>query len=409
MFNRNRAYIAAAVLLIIITSIVTFTGTYILLGLNKRYFIPGIELGTNVSAAQVRKFNNVRKLLKDFYYKEADDNVLVEGAIEGMARSLDDPYTVYFTKEQMQEFKEKASGSFTGIGVYISVDPADHLITVISPIKGAPAEQVGILPGDKIVKVDNKDVTGEADEDKVVNMIRGIEGTKVKITVYRPSSNEFLDFDIVRQIIRIENVESEIIEGNIGYIKIIQFVEGVSADFVEQLNNLTKTGIAGIIIDVRDNPGGIYQEVVAVCDALLPEGVIVYTEDRYGNKQYEYSDAKHIERPIVVLVNGYSASASEILAGALKDHKKAVIVGKKTFGKGLVQNLIDLEDSSGLKLTVSRYFTPAGVCIQGEGIKPNVEVDLSKQDAEKSVHQVERQNDTQFLRAVELLQPHTIQ
>lgn len=402
MFRKDSGTKISIIAIIIITAVITSSATYLFINYEKE-LLPHLKFGADVSTVQISNFNKVRGLLKSMYYQDVSDDTLVEGAIAGMAKSVGDPYTVYFTKEQMQDFKEKAIGSFTGIGVYISVDPKDNLITVISPIKGAPAEKVGILPGDKIIKVDNKDITAEEDEDKVVSMIKGLEGTNVKITVYRPSENQFIDFDIIREKIRIENIESEILEDDIGYIKISQFIEGIALDFITHFDKVSRAGAKGIIIDVRDNAGGVYHEVVAICDLLLPRGIIVYTEDKNGNKEYETSDERSINQPIAVLINEYSASASEILAGAIKDHDRGVIVGNTTFGKGLVQNLIELEDGAGLKLTVSRYFTPSGVCIQGTGIEPNVEINLRDEDEGKAIHQIDRENDTQLMKAIEIL------
>lgn len=400
---KNRYLLIAMIGLVVITAAVTFVGTYAFMNFERTYLKPEIELGEGVSASKIVKFNEARKLLKNNFYRDVDDNTLIEGAIDGMARSLEDPYTVYFSEQQMKDFLEKSRGTYSGIGVYISVDPKDMLITVIAPIEGTPAERAGLLPGDKVVKVDDKDVTGERDEDKVISMIKGIEGTEVKITIYRPSTNQFLDYDMVREKIDIKNIRSEIIDDSIGYIKIVFFDENTATEFATELAKLVKSGIKGLIIDLRDNPGGIYGEVVRICDRILPDGVIVYTEDRNGKRDYEYSDKTALDLPIAVIVNEYSASASEILAGSLKDHKKAVVVGKKTFGKGLVQDIFPLFDGAGLKVTVSRYFTPSGNSIQGVGVQPDVEVDLPETEKNKPVSQVKRENDTQLTKAVEIL------
>lgn len=400
---KNRYLLIAMIGLVVITAAVTFAGTYAFMNFERTYLKPEIELGEGVSASKIVKFNEARKLLKNNFFRDVDDNTLIEGAIDGMARSLEDPYTVYFSEQQMKDFLEKSRGTYSGIGIYISVDPKDMLITVIAPIEGTPAERAGLLPGDKVVKVDDKDVTGERDEDKVINMIKGIEGTRVKITVYRPSTNKFLDYDMARAKIDIKNIRSEIIDGNIGYIKLVFFDENTATEFATELAKLVKDGIKGLIIDLRDNPGGIYGEVVRICDRILPEGVIVYTEDRSGKREYEYSDKAALDLPIAVIVNEYSASASEILAGALKDHKKAAVIGKKTFGKGLVQDIFPMQDGAGLKVTVSEYFTPSGTSIQGVGVQPDIEVALPEQEENKSVSQITRENDTQLTKAVEIL------
>lgn len=357
----------------------------------------------NVDSVNINKFNEVKNLLDTYYYKKVDQNDMLEGAIAGMANSLNDPYTVYFTKEQMKEFNEKTQGSYVGIGVSIYMDN-DGILTVIEAFEDSPAKEVGILPGDKIVKVDDKDVTTIRDDNLIVSMIKGEENTKVKITVFRPSEGTYLDFDVTRKEIKIININSEVLQENIGYIRITMFDSDIAKDFGTHLNKLLDQGIKGLIIDLRDNPGGDYDEVSAIADRLLPEGLIVYTEDRIGNRIEKKSDSTELNIPLSILVNGYSASASEVLSGAVKDYGKGKLIGTTTFGKGLVQAVINLEDGSGIKVTIARYFTPSGECIHEKGIEPDIVVELDEKYENYPVSEVPREDDAQLRKAIEAIE-----
>lgn len=402
---KNKKLLVGIISLVLVTAIITFAiSAVIFYGIN--YFNPKYQIAfdkSKVNITNVNKFNQVRSILEKSYYENVDENTLVEGAIAGMADSLKDPYTVYFTKEQMAMFTEEVAGSYVGIGVSISPVDKDGIVSIIEPFEGSPAKKAGVMQGDKIVKVDDKDIIGLRDENLVVKMIRGKEGTPVKLTVYRPSEGKYIDFDIVRKSIKIENIKSEVLPGNIGYIRLVKFDAEIANYFEQHLNKLLEKGITGLIIDVRDNPGGRYDQVVAIADRLLPKGTIVYTEDKNKKRRTEYSDDKELNLPLVVLVNGNSASASEILAGAVKDYNKGTLVGMKTFGKGLVQIDYPLGDGSGLKVTIARYFTPSGVCIQGIGILPNVEVQLPDKLKNMAVSQIPRNEDVQLQKAVEII------
>jgi len=370
-----------------------------------QFFFPKYVINfdpNTVNISNINKFNQVRNILKEDYYQDVDENILIEGAVGGLANSLNDPYTVYFDKEQMQSFMEKSEGSYVGIGISVNSD-ANGILTVIEPFPDSPAKNIGIIQGDKIIKVDGKDVTAIRDEKMVISMIKGPENTKVDITVYRPAADKYMDFSVVRRKIKINNIKSEIIDGNLGYIRLTLFDSDIAADFMRDLNNLMAKGIKGLIIDLRDNPGGSYEQVVAIADRLLPEGLIVYTEDRKKTRDEKKSDRMELDMPIVLLINGNSASASEILAGAVKDQKKGTLVGTKTFGKGLVQELRMLQDGSGIKVTISRYFTPSGVCIHGIGIIPDMEVGTGEEYENQPVSQIPRNKDIQLITALEVL------
>ena len=357
----------------------------------------------DVSYENVKKFKQVRDIIKEDYYKDVDENILLEGAVSGLAGSLNDPYTVYFNKDQMKAFMEKSEGSYVGIGVTVNTDEKG-LLTVIEPFENSPAAAAGIKQGDKIVKVDDKDVTAIRDENMIISMIKGKENTNVKVTVYRPAEDKYYQLSIVRKRIKTSNIKSEILTGNIGYIKLLMFDSEIAGYFKNDLDKMLKSGIKGLIIDLRDNPGGSYEQVVEIADGLLPEGTIVYTEDRNGERQIKQSDKNCVGLPLVLITNGNSASASEILAGAVKDNARGTIVGTKTFGKGLVQELKMLDDGSGIKVTISRYFTPSGVCIHGVGIKPDIEIDVPSEYRNLPVSQIPREKDIQLRSAIEALQ-----
>ena len=404
MIENRKHRIFFNLMLVITTAVITFSITSFAF-LSWYKLTPSYSISFNpesVSPANIKKFNDVRNILKNTYYKEVDENKLIEGAIAGMADSLEDPYTVYLPKEQMQSFMETAEGSYSGIGVSVNVD-TDGLLTIVEAFEGSPALAAGMKQGDKIIKVDDTDVTTIKDENVIISMIKGPEGTKVKITIYRPSEGIPIEMEIERKRIKIENIKSEMLPGNIGYIKIVKFDGEIDEYFEDRLNGLIAQGMKGLIIDVRDNPGGSYDQVVAIADRLIPEGVIVYTEDRAGNRRYERSDSTQLDMPMAVLINENSASASEILAGAIKDNKKGILVGEKTFGKGLVQTIRPLDDGSGLKVTISRYFTPSDVCIQDIGIEPDVKISLDEKYRNVAVSQIPREDDTQLSKAIEVI------
>lgn len=355
----------------------------------------------DVELDNIEAFNRVRDLLNTRYYKPVDINALFSGAIKGLAAGVQDPYTVYYSPEEMKQFWENTSGNYVGIGVLVNMDE-NSILTVAEVFPESPAKEVGIKKGDKIVKVDQEDVTLIRDADLIVKKIKGDPGTVVKITVYREGMKEYLEFDVTRQAINVSYISSEILKDNIGYIRIKQFDNDISQDFQNHLNSLLAQEIKGLVIDLRDNPGGDYKEVVRICDMLLPSGLIVYVEDRNGNRQEEFSDANQIDLPMSVLINGYSASASEILSAAIKDYGKGTLVGTKTFGKGLVQQIdAHFRNGGGLKYTIARYFTPSGVCIHDEGIEPDVEIMLDDEFRNTSIDDIPQDKDNQLQAAIQ--------
>ena len=355
----------------------------------------------SVDPNNVDALNSVKNILETRYYKPLNMNDLISSAIKGLAEGTGDPYTVYYDPEEMQKFLEDTSGHYVGIGISVNMDE-NSILTVAEVFPDSPAKASGIRNGDKIVKVDNEDVTGIKDADLIVKKIKGAQDTNVKLTVYRTDVNDYMDFTIKRQAINVSYISSEVLDNNIGYIRIKQFDNDVAADFMNHANALIAKGIKGLVIDLRNNPGGDYREVVNICDMILPKGLIVYVQDRNGNRKEEFSDENELNLPISVLVNGNSASASEIMSAALHDYGKGVLVGTKTYGKGLVQQIdTDFANGGGLKYTIARYYTPSGVCIQGIGIEPDVLVELDEKFKYTSIDDIPHDQDNQLRVAID--------
>lgn len=347
-----------------------------------------------------KKIEVIEKTLDKYYVGELDKTAMEEGIYKGLVSSVGDPYTTYYTKEEFDSIMEKTSGVYAGIGVQMMVDQTDNTILVTDVFEGSPAEKAGMLPKDKIVGAEGQPLTGD-DFNEAPKMIKGKPGTKVTVTVFRPSTNETLDLEMKRENVIYPSVSHKMLEGNINYIKISSFEELTYDQFKEALDEGTKANAEGLIIDLRDNTGGLLDVTVQIVDELIPEGVIVSTKDKNGKVKEMTSDDQYVDIPIVVLVNERSASASEVLSGALKDHNRAILVGNRTFGKGIVQTIMPLTDGSAIKVTTSQYFTPSGVCIQGEGIEPDYKVDLAPELMIKA--KLEYNEDLQLQKAVEVL------
>jgi len=347
------------------------------------------------------KLDLILELVNAYYYEDVDQDEMMESAAVGMAAGVGDVYTNYFTKEDMEAFNEETEGEYAGIGCQLLADPSDQLITITRVFKGSPAEEVGMRSGDKIVYVN--DVYYSAYEmDAAVDIMRGEPGTTVKVTVMR--GLETIDFDVPRRVIHINYVEHQILEGNIGYVMVYDFLGEAVEGFGEALEAFKAANVSGMIIDLRNNGGGLLDASVEMADLILPEGVVVSMRDKLGNEEVFSIDNEYYDVPMVVLVNGYSASASEILSGAIRDHGAGTLVGTKTFGKGVVQSVIDFPDGSGLKLTTARYYTPSGECIHEVGIEPHVTVELDE-DAVTTygINNLPHDQDAQLQKAIELL------
>ena len=368
--SKKTKLIVIAVVLII-TNIITFTvattGNF-LVG-NKLI----VTVDSNETAAGIKKLLALKEQIGLEYYQDVDNTTLIDGAIKGMFDSLGDPYSTYFTSEEFSKYMEMATGVYEGIGVVVTEDE-QGVTYVIAPQKGTPAEAAGIKTGDKIIKVDGEDVT-TIGSDAVVAKVKGPADTTVNITIAR--GEEIIEMSLVRKTIEARTVESRVI-GDKGYIQISEFTDKTADDFETQLTELMAQNITGLVIDLRSNPGGGVQEAVEIADRILGETMVVYTVDKNGNKtEYTSDGTEQLNLPMVALVDGGSASSAEILAGALQDTGAAQLIGTKTFGKGIVQEIISLTDGGGFKVTNSEYFTPNGNNIHEKGLEPNVVIEAT--------------------------------
>ena len=353
------------------------------------------------STAVEDKITEIETLVQKYYLNEIDTEQVENYLYKGMIAGLDDAYAAYYTKEEYQSMMDSTNGSYYGIGVEMSQNMTTGIITITRVFEGSPAEEAGLLPGDVIYKVQDTEVTGE-DLTKVVSMVKGAEGTTVPISVAREGESDYLTFDVERRTIEISTVEHRMLDGNIGYISIASFDDVTVNQFLTALEDLENQGETALIIDLRNNGGGLVSSAGSILDRLLPEGLIVYTEDKYGNREELKSDAEnYFDKPLAVLVNGNSASASEIFAGAIKDYGIGTLVGTQTFGKGIVQKVYPLSDGTAVKLTVSKYYTPKGNNIHGIGIAPDVEAELDADVA--NVITIPEEKDNQLQKAVEIL------
>ena len=387
------------VLVAFLTFFITSIGMYKYLTGNN--LIGGSSLvSTSTSDSIDKKLQSFRKLIDKYYLGEVDETKLEEGAIKGYIEGLEDPYTEYISKEDMKEYMEDTMGNFVGIGIYMVKDTETNRVKVLAPIKNSPAEKAGILSGDLILSVDGVQYT--ADEMSVASSkIKGEEGSTVKLEILR--DNKTLSFEIKRENIKVNPVEGKVLENNIGYIEFSSFDEGTAEEFKNKYEELEKQGIKALIIDLRNNGGGIVDEALKIADYILnKDSVILYEVDKNNNEKVEKSkNDPIINMPIVVLTNGNTASSSEILAGALKDLGKAKIVGTKTYGKGVIQQILTLQDGSGLKITTEKYLTPNKTEINKIGIEPDEKVELP--DTVENELLVEEKDDTQLQKAVKLL------
>jgi len=334
------------------------------------------------------KLGVLENTIKQYFWQDVDESTLEEGVYKGLLESLDDPYSVYYTHDELVQLQQQTEGIYYGIGAYISQDNEMGYVRVSKIIKNTPAEASGLQQDDYIYKVDGEDMQGK-DSSYVVSKIKGEAGTKVTITVVREGATDPIDIEVERQKIESPTVEYQMLDNDMAYIQITEFDLVTTEQFEETYKQAQADGMKGLILDLRSNPGGNLSTVCDIARMILPKGLIVYTEDKYGKREeYTCDGANQIKVPLVVLTNGYSASASEILAGAVKDYGIGTLVGTTTYGKGIVQKVINLSDGSAVKLTVSNYFTPNGNNIHKIGIDPDVEVEF---DAEQYKNGVDNQ------------------
>ena len=340
------------------------------------------------------KLEDIQKILDDNFYFEEDDQKKQDGIIKGYMEGLDDPYSVYYTKDEYAEFMEDTEGEYVGVGVQVSQANETKIITVVKVFDSSPAKEAGIEAQDVITKVDGEDVSDQ-ELDAVVDKIRCVEGTDVTITVYRSSDGKDHDYTMKRKKVENPTVEYKMLSDNIGYISVSSFYEVTAKQFIDAVGDLNVQGMEGLIVDLRDNGGGLLDIAVEMLDFMLPEGKIVYTEDKKGNiiDAYNSTDEQKFTKPLVLLVNGYSASASEIFAGAIKDYGIGTLVGTNTYGKGIVQRMFPLDDGSAVKVTIAKYFTPKGNDIHKIGIKPDIEVEFDSAKYKESNGEEDNQLD----------------
>ncbi|MBW0147411.1 S41 family peptidase [Marinobacter arenosus] len=324
----------------------------------------------------LRKFTEVFARIKDAYVEEVDDRQLLESAIKGMLSDLD-PHSTYLAPKDYEELEESTSGEFGGLGIEVGME--NGFVKVIAPIDDTPAQKAGVQAGDLIIKLDEKPVKGMGLEE-AVKLMRGKPGTILTLTIMREGESAPIEIKVERDVIKVTSVKSRMLDNGYGYVRITQFQADTGGQFLKALGSLEDdhgSDLDGLVIDLRNNPGGVLQAAVETADALLDEGLIVYTEGRIQSSRLRFSAKAGdvmADTPIVVLINGGSASASEILAGALQDHERAVIMGTQSFGKGSVQTVIPLDETHAIKMTTARYYTPDGRSIQATGIKPDIEV-----------------------------------
>lgn len=325
----------------------------------------------------IEKIADIEELIQKYYYEDdIDESLMEEGVYRGMVDALGDPYTVYYTPEELEKLMEQTAGIYYGIGAYVGLDTVTGYPKIVSPIAGAPAEEADLRPDDIIYEVNGESTYGK-DLDSVVAMIKGEEGTKVTLTIVRSTETDYMYVEVERRKVETPTIEAEMYEDGIAYIQIVEFSDTTVDQFADALAVARESGMKGLIIDLRANPGGSLSAVVDIARMLLPKGLVVYTEDKYGSRKEYSCDGKHeFDMPMVVLVDGNSASASEVLAGAIKDYGIGTLVGTTTFGKGIVQQIIGLKDGSALKVTVSSYYSPLGNNIHGTGIEPDLECEF---------------------------------
>lgn len=348
------------------------------------------------------KEEEIYNTIDEYYLNGIDNDKMKDGIYKGMVDSLGDPYTVYYNTEEYKQFTSSSSGTYSGIGVAVSQNVTTGAITIVKTFKKGSGEKEGMKPGDVIYKVEGKKIEG-LELSKVVSMIKGEEGTFVKVTVLRDGKE--IEFNLERKKLEVDTVNYRMEDRSgkkIGYISVSEFDEVTASQFKSAISELNKEGMEGLVIDLRDNPGGLLDVTCEMLDRMIKKGLLVYTVDKYGKRVDEdATDSDSFDKPVAILVNGNSASASEVFSGAMKDYKAATLVGTKTFGKGIVQSIVPFGDGTAMKVTVSKYYTPNGVNIHGTGIEPDVVVELSK-DATKN-GKYDRKYDNQLTKALDVV------
>ena len=367
-------------------------------------FLAQMNIALPFGMSNTAKIRQIEEMLDTYYVEDYDKELAEELMYTGLVAGVGDPYTYYLSADSLAEQVEKNSGHFVGIGVEIYAGD-DGYIVVSSVTPGGPAEAAGILAEDKITEVDGESITGKTAAD-VSALVKGEEGTDVTLTIFRESTGEVLEKTVTRQDIQVQTVSWRMMDDNIGYISITNFRENTYSQFKEALDTLEAEGMEKLVLDLRNNTGGLVKSAHEIGEELLPEGIMVYTMDKEGNREDTLCDDVYNDVPMVVLVNGNSASAAEILAGAIQDTGRGQLIGTTTFGKGLVQRLFTLPDGSGLNVTIQKYYTPNGTSIHGVGITPDYEVELPEEYAQQT--NIRAEADTQLQKVVVVLSEKNI-
>lgn len=357
----------------------------------------GVSSNSVANPQTMNKLQVLEDTINKYYLENVDEQTLEKGVYDGLVEALGDPYSTYYSSEELKELQDKTEGIYYGIGAYVGIDADTSLPRLTGIIEGTPAQESGLRAGDLLYKVDGEEVQG-LELTQVVSKIKGEEGTSVHLTIIREGATDYLEVDVVRRKVESPTVNQKMLDGDIGYIQITEFDTVTLDQFTEALAVCRGSGMKGLILDLRGNPGGNLNTVCDIAREILPEGLIVYTEDKDGKRsEYTCDGTREMKEPLVVLVDSGSASASEILAGAVKDYGIGTLVGTTTFGKGIVQRIISLSDGSAVKLTVSNYYTPKGNNIHKIGIEPDV---VEKFDAEAYYND---KVDNQLNKAIEIM------
>ena len=342
----------------------------------------------------VKKIDELMSYIDLYYNDDCDEDDIRNAIYAGTLEGLGDPYSVYYTADEYKDMQISTSGKYYGIGAALGQDAKTKEVTISKVYEGTPEEEAGLRDGDQIVKVNDTVSTSEELSD-LVQKIRGEEGTTVHLKIYRASTKKTFEVDVERKNVELPSITSKMLDGGIGYIQISEFQSKTEEQFKSALADLKKQGMKSLIVDVRSNPGGLITAAANILDQILPEGTVVYTEDKYGKREDYASDSKCLKCPIAVLVNENSASASEIFAGAIKDYNYGTLIGTKTFGKGIVQTVFPLEDGDAVKITTAKYYTPKGNYIHGVGIEPDINLTYKYSGPEDEAYDMKYDNQVQ--------------
>lgn len=392
---------------VLVTAVVFVAGLLIVMSVVKSKYAVALINKQAADAQDVLDADSEKKIkellgqIELYYYEDIDTEKLTAGLYKGLFEGLGDPYSVYYTKEEYESMMASTSGTYYGIGAVLSQDVKTMQVTVLHVYKDSPAANAGLKDGDIIMQVGDIEATS-MELTELVTHIRGDKGTTVHMEIYREGKEDTLEFDIERNKVEVPTVEYEMLEDSVGYIQITEFSEPTEEQFMTAVNALQEQGMKSMIVDLRDNPGGYLSAVTDILDDILPKGITVYTEDKYGQRQTYTSDEEHkMEIPMAVLINGNSASASEIFAGAIKDYEYGTLIGTKSFGKGIVQTVKQLNDGSAIKLTTAKYYTPKGNYIHKKGIEPDVELEYEYSGDKDADY--DKSKDSQIQKALEIL------